>query len=123
MMSLIRTSSFILYGFDKATTSLLHLAGKPPPGLRAETLATGLHYVIVPRQRRALRDLRRVSYAGQKDDLERQVGRLVEWAIGPGCQPDEAVREIGSGLNQTGCQIFLGAVDPGDLRLARWPLA
>ena len=41
----------------------------------------------------------RVSSAEQKDDLDRQVGWVVEWATRQGCQPDEAVKEIGSGLN------------------------
>ena len=41
----------------------------------------------------------RVSYADQKEDLDRQVGRVVEWATQQGCRPDEVVKEVGSGLN------------------------
>ena len=41
----------------------------------------------------------RVSSADQKEDLDRQVGRVVEWATQQGCRPDEVVKEIGSGLN------------------------
>ena len=89
-----------LYGFDKATTSRLHLAGKLPPELQVETLPTGRHYVIVPPDN----DGRcvvyaRVSSADQRDDLDRQVGRVVEWATQQGYQPDEVVKEVGSGLN------------------------
>ena len=89
-----------LYGFDKATTSRLHRDGKLPPELQVETLPTGRHYVIVPPDN----DGRcvvyaRVSSADQRDDLDRQVGRVVEWATQQGCRPDEVVKEIGSGLN------------------------
>ncbi len=41
----------------------------------------------------------RVSSADQKDDLDRQVGRVVEWVTEQGFRPDEVVKEIGSGLN------------------------
>ena len=41
----------------------------------------------------------RVSSGEQKGDLDRQVGRVVEWATQQGCRPDEVVKEIGSGLN------------------------
>ena len=37
--------------------------------------------------------------ADQKEDLDRQVGRVVEWATQQGYRPDEVVKEIGSGLN------------------------
>ena len=89
-----------LYGFDKATTARLHKQGRLPPELQVETLPTGRHFVIV----RGDNDGRcvvyaRVSSAGQKDDLDRQVGRVVEWATRQGCRPDEVVKEIGSGLN------------------------
>ncbi len=41
----------------------------------------------------------RVSSADQKDVLDRQVGRVVEWATRQGHRPGEVVKEIGSGLN------------------------
>ena len=41
----------------------------------------------------------RVSSSDQREDLDRQVGRVVEWATQQGCRPDEIVKEIGSGLN------------------------
>ena len=89
-----------LYGFDKATTSRLHRDGKLPPELQVKTLPTGRHYVIVPPDN----DGRcvvyaRVSSADQRDDLDRQVGRVVEWATQQGLRPDEVVKEVGSGLN------------------------
>ena len=89
-----------LYGFDKATTSRLHLAGRLPPELRIEQLPSGRYYVVVPPEN----DGRcvvyaRVSSADQKEDLDRQVGRVVEWATQQGYRPDEVVKEIGSGLN------------------------
>ena len=89
-----------LYGFDKATTSRLHRTGKLPPELQIEQLPNGRYYVVVPPES----DGRcvvyaRVSSGNQKDDLDRQVGRVVEWATRQGYRPDEVVKEIGSGLN------------------------
>ena len=89
-----------LYGFDKATTARMHHAGKLPPELQVEQLRNSRYYVVVPPES----DGRcvvyaRVSSADRKDDLDRQVGRVVEWATQPGCRPDEVVKEIGSGLN------------------------
>ena len=89
-----------LYGFDKATTSRLHHAGKLPPELQVEQLPNGRYYVLAPPEN----DGRcvvyaRVSSADQKKDLGRQVGRVVEWATQQGYRPDEVVKETGSGLN------------------------
>ena len=89
-----------LYGFDRRTTSRLHLAGKLPPELQIEQLPTGRYYVIVPPDNDGRHVVyARVSSADQKDDLDRQVGRVVEWATQQGFPPDEVVKEIGSGLN------------------------
>lgn len=41
----------------------------------------------------------RVSSHDQRDDLERQAGRLSMWASGHGVTIDEVVTEVGSGLN------------------------
>lgn len=41
----------------------------------------------------------RVSSADQKDDLERQVGRVVAGATGRGLAVDRVVSEVGSGMN------------------------
>ena len=90
-----------LYGFDKATTSRLHLAGRLPPELQIEQLPSGRYYVVVPPENDAslCRVYARVSSGDQKEDLDRQVGRVVEWATQQGYRPDEVVKEIGSGLN------------------------
>ena len=89
-----------LYGFDKATNSRLHHTGKLPPELQIEQLPNGRYHVVVPPEN----DGRcvvyaRVSSGDQKEDLDRQVGRVVEWATQQGCRPDEVVKEIGSGLD------------------------
>ena len=41
----------------------------------------------------------RVSSADQREDLDRQVGRLTEGATLNGHSPTEVVKEVGSGLN------------------------
>ena len=89
-----------LYGFDKATTSRLHRTGKLPPELQIEQLPNGRYYVVVPpsNDRRCV-VYARVSSGDQKEDLDRQVGRVVEWATRHGHRADEVVKEIGSGLN------------------------
>ena len=89
-----------LYGFDKATTARMRLAGKLPPELQIERLPNGRYYVVVPPEN----DGRCVVYArvspeDRKDDLDCQVGRVVEWATQHGHRPDEIVKEIGSGMN------------------------
>ena len=47
----------------------------------------------------AVWSIARVSSGDQKEDLKRQVGRVVEWATQQGYQPHEVVKEVGSGLN------------------------
>ena len=89
-----------LYGFNKATTSRLHRQGKLPPGLQIEQLPNGRYYVIVPPEGGARCVLyASVSSADQRGGLDRQAGRLAEWATQHDCRPDEVVKEIGSGLN------------------------
>ena len=89
-----------LYGFDKATTSRMHHAGKLPPELQVEQLPNGRYYVVVPPANEGRCVVyARVWSADQKEDLDRQVGRVVEWATQQGYRPDEVVKEIGSGLN------------------------
>lgn len=41
----------------------------------------------------------RVSSAGQRDDLERQAGRVVTGATERGLSVDQVVTEVGSGMN------------------------
>ena len=71
-----------------------------PPELQIEQLPNGRYYVMVPpgNDGRCV-VYARVSSSDQREDLERQVGRVVEWATQQGCRPDEIVKEIGSGLN------------------------
>ena len=89
-----------LYGFDKATTSRLHLTGRLPPELQIEQLPSGRYYVVVPPGNDARCVVyARVSSGDQREDLNRQVGRVVAWATEHGHRPDEVVKEIGSGLN------------------------
>ena len=89
-----------LYGFDKATTSRLHLTGRLPPELQIEQLPSGRYYVVVPPDNDARCVVyARVSSGDQREDLDRQVGRVVAWATGHGHRPDEVVKEIGSGLD------------------------
>ena len=71
-----------------------------PPELHIEQLPNGRYYVVVPPES----DGRcvvyaRVSSSDQREDLDRQVGRVVEWATQQGYRPDEIVKEVGSGLN------------------------
>ena len=89
-----------LYGFGKATTSRLHRTGKPPPELRTEQLPNGRHYVVAPPRNDARCVVyARVSSGDQREDLDRQAGRVVDWATRHGYRLDEVVKEIGSGLN------------------------
>ena len=89
-----------LYGFDKATTSRLHHTGKLPPELQIEQLPNGRYYVVVPPGNDARCVVyARVSSGDQREDLDRQVGRVVAWATEHGHRPDEVVKEIGSGLD------------------------
>ena len=46
----------------------------------------------------------RVSSWDQREDLDRQVGRVVAWATEHRHRPDEVVKEIGSGLKLNGSQ-------------------
>jgi putative resolvase len=65
-----------------------------------ETMPTGRHYVVVPPDPPDGCVLyARVSSADQRDDLDRQAGRLAEWATENGHRPTEVVKEVGSGLN------------------------
>ena len=89
-----------LYGFDKATTSRLHLTGRLPPELQIEQLPSGRYYVVVPPDNDARCVVyARVSSGDQREDLDRQVGRVVAWATEHGHRPDEVVKETGSGLD------------------------
>ena len=78
----------------------MHRDGRLPPELQVEQLPNGRYYVVAPPQNEGRCVVyARVSSGDQKEDLDRQVGRVVEWATQQGCRPDEVVKEIGSGLN------------------------
>ena len=80
-----------LYGFDKATTSRMHHAGRLPAELQVEQLPNGRYYVVVPPENGGrLVVYARVSSADQKEDLDRQVGRVVEWATQQGYRPTKS---------------------------------
>ena len=70
-----------------------------PPELQVEQLPNGRYYLVVPpgNEGRCV-VYARVSSNDRKADRDRQIGRVVEWAIAQGHRPDEVVREIGSGL-------------------------
>jgi|ERR1035438_207768 putative resolvase len=70
----------------------------------------------------------RVSSSDQKDDLDRQVGRICLWATENKLPPNQTVKEIGSGLNGRRKGLIRVLADP-ELkaiivehkdRLARW---
>ena len=90
-----------LYGFDKATTSRLHLTGRLPPEApdRAASQRSVLRRGAYLKTTRAASMYARVSSGDQREDLDRQVGRVVAWATEHGHRPDEVVKEIGSGLD------------------------
>jgi predicted site-specific integrase-resolvase len=54
----------------------------------------------------------RVSSAGQKADLDRQVARVTEWATGRHLPVDRVVTEIGSALNGHGREFLALLRDP-----------
>jgi putative resolvase len=54
----------------------------------------------------------RVVSAGQKDDLERQAGRVVAGATGRGLAVGQVVSEVGSGMKRTPSQAHEAAVGP-----------
>ena len=100
-----------LYGFNKATTSRLHRQGKLPP--RPSDRATPQRPVLRHRSSRGRCVLyARVSSADQHGGLDRQAGRLAEWATQHDCRPDEVVKEIGSGLNGNRRQLRRTIGDP-----------
>ena len=69
--------------------------------VKAKQLATGTILIIDPLPKTDSRTVvyARVSGSDQKDDLERQVGRVVASLTAAGSHADQIVTEIGSGLN------------------------
>ena len=78
-----------------------------------EQLPNGRYYVVMPPQNDGRYVVyARVSSGDQKEDLDRQVGRVVEWATQRGHRPDEVVKETGSGLNANRPRLRRLAADP-----------
>ena len=50
--------------------------------------------------------------ADQRDDLDRQAGRLAEWATQQGLLPSAVVKEVGSGLNGSRPKLLRVLADP-----------
>jgi len=73
--------------------------GKLP--VPARQTQTGVILVDVPRREvtTGVALYARVSSSDQREDLERQVGRLAAWATGQGLGVTATVAEVGSGLN------------------------
>lgn len=67
----------------------------------ARQLATGTILVDEPRREEAsgVALYARVSSSDQREDLERQLGRLAAWATAHGLEVSRTVAEVGSGLN------------------------
>ena len=83
------------------------------PGTPNRALPNGRYYVVVPPGNDARCVVyARVSSGDQREDLGRQVGRVVEWATQQGYRPDEVVKEIGSGLKGNRRQLRRIVGDP-----------
>ena len=89
-------------GISYKTAWRLWKTGRLP--LPAEQLATGTIIVKEPEARyeagaSSVVLYARVSSSDQKQDLDRQISRLVEYTTSQGLQVKGAIKEIGSGLN------------------------
>ena len=85
-------------GLDYKTAYRLYRSGKFP--LPTEQLATGtilVHEKVIVNDRTVL--YARVSSSNQKEDMERQLNRLRDYAASSGLNIVKEVSEIGSGLN------------------------
>ena len=71
----------------------------PEPWKSSNSPTAGITSSFLPRVVRGAFCTQAVSSADQRGDLDRQAGRLAEWATQHDCRPDEVVKEIGSGLN------------------------
>ena len=89
-------------GISYKTAWRLWSCGKLP--LPAEQLATGTIIVKDPQTSCETKSssvvlYARVSSSDQKQDLDRQLSRLVEYAVSCGLQVKGAIKEVGNGLN------------------------
>ena len=84
-----------------------------PGNSKSSNSPNGRYYVVVPPGNDARCVVyARVSSGDQREDLGRQVGRVVEWATQQGYRPDEVVKEIGSGLKGNRRQLRRIVGDP-----------
>jgi putative resolvase len=86
-----------LQGISYKTAWRMWKAGTMP--VRCEQLPTGTVVVHVESKSSGVALYARVSSADQKNDLDRQLVRLTEYAISNKLVIVDAVKEIGSGLN------------------------
>jgi putative resolvase len=85
-------------GVHPKTALRWHREGKlPVPARRVGPRTILVETTVRPSERVAL--YARVSSHDQRRDLERQLGRLVEWAAQRGLQVTQTVSEVGSGMN------------------------
>ena len=86
--------------------------GKLP--VPARQTATGVILVDVPRREQAagVALYARVSSSDQREDLDRQVGRLAAWATRQGLGVTSTVSEVGSGLNGSRSELKRLLADP-----------
>lgn len=80
----------------------------------ARQLATGTILIDEPPREQALGVglYARVSSADQREDLDRQVGRLAAWATSQGMEITKTVAEVGSGLNGSRAKLKRLLADP-----------
>ena len=102
-------------GISYKTAWRLWVAGKLP--LPAEQLATGTIIVKEPEAsyEAGLSSVvlyARVSSSDQKQDLDRQLSRLVEVVTSKGLQVVKAIKEVGSGLNGKRTKLLTILRDP-----------
>jgi predicted site-specific integrase-resolvase len=102
-------------GISYKTAWRLWSTGRLP--LPAEQLATGTIIVKEPEETYEAKPssvvlYARVSSSDQKQDLDRQLSRLVEYATSQGFQVKGAIKEVGSGLNDKRAKLLSILRDP-----------
>src|ERR1019366_7669769 len=86
-----------LQGISYKTAWRMWKAGQLP--VPAEQMATGTVIVHAESRAQGVALYARVSSSDQKADLDRQLARLAEFAVGQKFAIIDAVKEVGSGLN------------------------
>jgi putative resolvase len=106
------------YGVHPNTAYRWFREGKMPVPARRLTSGT----IVVEQTPTAVADGRSVAYCrvsshDQREDLERQAGRVSLWASEQGFSIDEVVTEIGSGLNAKRPRLARLLADEGVVRI------